>query len=252
MKDTQAKVMSNQEVAQDTYLMSLECDLPSSVPGQFVMVKIDRSYDPFLRRPLAILRHSENNLELLYKVRGAGTLELSRKVGGDILSVLGPLGNSFSIPETSDSIIYVAGGTGLPPVLALAERVRRGYLIVGARTRTDIPLWERMENISGIDALATTEDGSFGRKGVATDVLAELATRDLGSCIIYACGPAGMLKAVSELARRIGARCEVSLEERMACGFGVCSACTVKTKDGNKRVCVQGPVFEADLIKWCS
>ncbi|HQI02104.1 MAG TPA: hypothetical protein PLA18_12570, partial [Deltaproteobacteria bacterium] len=140
--------------------------------------------------------------------------------------------------------------TGLPPILALAERIRRGYLIVGARTRADIPLWKRMEGISGIKALAMTEDGSFGRKGMATDALAELTTQDPSPCIIYACGPAGMLKAVSEQARRIRARCQVSLEERMACGFGVCSACTVKTSEGSKRVCVQGPVFEADLVEW--
>lgn len=252
MKENQAKVTSNQEVARDTYLMSLECDLPSSIPGQFVMVKVNRSYDPFLRRPLAILHHHKDNLELLYKTKGAGTLELSRKECGDTLSVLGPLGNGFSIPETSDTILYVAGGTGLPPVLALAERIRRGYLIVGARTRIDIPLWERMESITGISVLATTEDGSFGREGVATDALEELSTRTQGPCAIYACGPAGMLKEVSNLARRVQAKCEVSLEERMACGFGVCSACAVDTMEGNKRVCIQGPVFDANLIKWWS
>jgi dihydroorotate dehydrogenase electron transfer subunit len=252
MKENQAKVIGNQSVAQDTYLMSLECDLPSSIPGQFVMVKINSTFDPFLRRPLAILHHSSNTMELLYKIRGTGTFELSRKENGDTLSVLGPLGNGFSIPERGDTIIYIAGGTGLPPILALAERIRRGYLIVGARTRADIPLWERMESISGIDVLATTEDGSFGRKGVATDALAELSTQAPQPCIIYACGPAGMLRIVSELARRIQVRCEVSLEEHMACGFGVCFACSVKTTDGSKRVCVQGPVFEADLIKWGS
>jgi dihydroorotate dehydrogenase electron transfer subunit len=109
-----------------------------------------------------------------------------------------------------------------------------------------------MEGIPGIDTAMTTEDGSSGRKGIATDVLGELSTKVSGPCAVYACGPSGMLKAVSEFAGRVGAKCEVSLEEHMACGFGVCSACIVKTKDGNKRVCADGPVFDADLIEWGS
>lgn len=252
MREAQAKVTLNQEVANDTFLMSLECKLPSSIPGQFVMVEINRSHDPFLRRPLAILHHENDSLELLYKIKGAGTRELSRKERGDILSVLGPLGNGFSVPEKEDTILYIAGGTGLPPILALAERIRRGHLIVGARSRSDIPLLQRMEGIPGIDTAVTTEDGSSGRKGIATDVLGELSTKVSGPCAVYACGPSGMLKAVSEFAGRVGVKCEVSLEEHMACGFGVCSACIVKTKDGNKRVCADGPVFDADLIEWGS
>ncbi len=252
MKDRKAKVKANKEVARDTYLMDLECDLPSSTPGQFVMVKIESAPEPFLRRPLAILHHEPNELELLYKVKGKGTIEMSRKKKGDELFLLGPLGKGFSIPYAEEEVIYIAGGTGIPPVMALAEHLKKGHMIVGARSKSDLPLRARMTKLRGIDVQTTTEDGTLGRKGLATDALEDLLTRITRPCVICACGPNPMLKKISDQARRAEARCEVSLEEYMGCGFGVCSACAVKTVTGNQRVCIQGPVFDAALIRWNS
>lgn len=252
MKDSKATVKENREVARDTYLMILEGDFPLSIPGQFAMIQIDCGNDPFLRRPLAILGQKDTELEFLYKVKGKGTMEMSRKRKGDMLSILGPLGKGFSTPQKDESVVYIAGGTGVPPIIALAEQQKKGYLIVGARSKEDFPLRNRISNIQGIHVRITTEDGSLGQKGLATDVLDEILASISIPCIVYACGPNAMLKKISEQARRIGARCEVSLEEHMACGFGVCSACAVKTVTGNQRVCLQGPVFDAMLIQWSS
>lgn len=252
MKDSKAKVIANKEVARDTYLMELESDLPASVPGQFVMVKIETSPEPFLRRPLAILHHEGNRLELLYKIKGKGTIDMSGKKEDDVLFLLGPLGKGFSDPHAEEEVIYIAGGTGIPPVMALAGHLRKGRMIVGARSEADLPLWDRMSGLQGIEVQATTEDGSLGRQGLATDALEELLNQIKKPCVIYACGPNPMLKTVSDQARRAKARCEVSLEEYMGCGFGVCSACAVKTTTGNQRVCIQGPVFDAAVIRWNS
>ncbi len=250
MIDRDMKVKENREVARDTFRIILEGDPFPSLPGQFVMLKPNRSLDPFLRRPLAILKNDGRTLSLLYKVVGKGTTELSRKKKGEIISILGPLGNGFTMPSEDETVVYIAGGTGLPPILSLAEVHCRGYLIIGARSEIDIPLMEQIESLPGIEAIIATEDGSRGRKGLATDALNEIMDRIQPPCIIYACGPSAMLKRVAEYAKFKKARCEVSLEERMACGFGVCSACAVRTTEGNRRVCTDGPVFDASTIQW--
>jgi dihydroorotate dehydrogenase electron transfer subunit len=250
VSDSEARVRENREVARDTWLMSMDCPISPSAPGQFVMVMVNPGRELFLRRPLAILSHEAGTLEILYKLKGQGTHELSRKVKGDALRVLGPLGNGFSLPREDEGVIFVAGGTGLPPIMSLTAKLGRGALVIGARSKIDIPFPERMSALAGVEVHQVTEDGSLGRKGLATDELETLLNRAQGPCAVYACGPHGMLKRVHELASKTGARCEVSLEEYMACGFGVCSACAVKTASGPMRVCTQGPVFDADTIVW--
>ncbi|MRR14183.1 dihydroorotate dehydrogenase electron transfer subunit [archaeon] len=250
MIDRNMKVIENREVARDTFRIILEGDPFPSLPGQFVMLGINGSLDPFLRRPLAILKNDGETLSLLYKVKGKGTAELSTKKKGDILSVLGPLGNGFTMPGQDETVIYIAGGTGLPPIVSLAGVLSRGFLIIGARSGMDIPMLEQIESFPGVEVIITTEDGSRGRMGIATDALNEIMDRVLPPCIIYACGPNAMLKRVSEYAQYRQVKCEVSLEEHMACGFGVCSACAVKTTGGNRRVCTDGPVFDSGIIQW--
>lgn len=248
MMDIECIILDNLEVAQDTFLLSLNSSLPLSVPGQFVMVKINSGHEPFLRRPFAILTDKAQKLEILYKIKGQGTLLLSHKSPGETVSVLGPLGNGFSPPLKNENIIYIAGGTGLPPILSLAEHLKRGLLVFGARSKDDIPLLSRLSDIPGIELMTTTEDGSLGRKGMATDILNRYKPEN--PLVIYACGPKGMLREASEYAKRTGARCEVSLEEYMSCGFGVCTGCVVGTKDGNLRVCREGPVFDSSDLIW--
>ncbi|MFY9397671.1 MAG: dihydroorotate dehydrogenase electron transfer subunit [Desulfomonilia bacterium] len=250
MVKIEARVRNNREVAQGTFLLTLSCDFPEFDPGQFVMLGITGTDDPFLRRPLAILSRSAGALELLYRVSGKGTELLAEKRQLDTLSVLGPLGKGFGMPADNEEPVFLAGGTGLPPILAMAERVKRGHLVFGARSAGELPLWNRLNSIEGVEAAAATEDGSLGKRGLATDALQEVLKRVSPPLVIYACGPKGMLRQAALMAQMIGARCEVSLEEYMACGFGVCSACAVRTVSSNRRVCTDGPVFDARDIRW--
>jgi len=250
MNDFECQILSNQMVCENTYLLEACCDFESWKPGQFVMVRVNESFLPFLRRPLGILAYHESKLELLYKVVGNGTRCLSLKKSDEIISVFGPLGNGFRIPAKDEDVIYVAGGAGLPPILALAEHNKKGKLIIGARTKSNIPLMSRIQSIPGVETLIVTEDGSIGKKFLATDMLEMVIQDSKHPDIVYACGPPAMLKKTALISQSKGIACQVSLEERMACGFGVCTSCIVSTKAGNQRVCREGPVFEAAQIKW--
>jgi dihydroorotate dehydrogenase electron transfer subunit len=249
--DVECTVVRNVEVAAQTFHIILEGELPLSAPGQFSMVQISSGMDPFLRRPLAILGQKNKRQEMLYRIRGEGTRVLSEKKEGESVKVLGPLGKGFTRHD-GKKIVYVAGGTGLPPVLSLAERIKSGHFVIGAKSRHDLPLLERLQSIPNTEIIIMTEDGSLGNKGLATDIIDDLIRDgDHGEdTIIYACGPEGMLKEVSMQAAKTGILCEISLEERMSCGFGACTGCVVRTIKGNKRVCREGPVFNSLEIIW--
>lgn len=249
--DVMCTVVRNIEVAERTYHLVLEGGMPRAVPGQFAMVQASWTSEPFLRRPLAVLGQKSDEIELLYKVKGIGTEMLSRKNTGERIKVLGPLGNGFT-RRSSDHVIYLAGGTGLPPVLALAERIEKGIFIIGAKTKRDLPLLERMASIPHTQTIIMTEDGSLGKTGMATDALKDVlrGVSNKEETVVYACGPEGMLREGMKLAALKGAHCEISLEERMSCGFGACAGCVVRTKGGTMRVCREGPVFNADDIIW--
>lgn len=249
--DTLCTVVRNTEVASSTWHIVLEGDMPRVDSGQFVMVQAGDSIEPFLRRPLAVLSQKGGVMELLYRVRGKGTELLAGKKTGDTVRVLGPLGRGFT-KRSADHVFYVAGGTGLPPLIHLAERINKGTFIVGAQTKDGLYMLDRLLALQRIELVVMTEDGSSGGTGLATDALARLLedVHKREDAVIYACGPRGMLRQVAILAAESGAYCEVSLEERMACGFGVCSGCVVRTTDGNERVCREGPVFDASRIVW--
>jgi dihydroorotate dehydrogenase electron transfer subunit len=248
-KDVECTILKNEEVASDTFHLMLQGDMPLSEPGQFAMVKVCRSNEPFLRRPLAILSQDGGTIEMLYRVKGSGTQLLSQKKPEERLNILGPLGESFKKP-IGGKIIYVAGGTGLPPILSLAERIKAGTFIFGAKSAREIPFPDRIEAIPGTETLFMTEDGTKGQKGLASDALRKIVLRDGSDVTVYGCGPLGLLKATSAIAATHGVRCQLSLEERMSCGFGACSGCIVKTVHGNMRVCREGPVFNAYDIDW--
>jgi dihydroorotate dehydrogenase electron transfer subunit len=251
VQDVECTVVANVEVATQTFHIILEGDLPLSAPGQFSMVQISNGMEPFLRRPLAILGQKNKHQELLYRIRGEGTRILSEKKKGEIVKVLGPLGRGFTRHD-GKRIIYVAGGTGLPAVLSLAERIKSGHFIMGGKNRYDVPLIDRIQAIPNTESIIMTEDGSLGNKGLATDVIGDIIRDgdDGEDTIIYACGPEGMLKEVSILAAKTGILCEISLEACMSCGFGACTGCVVRTIRGNRRVCKEGPVFNALDIVW--
>ncbi|MBI5199762.1 MAG: dihydroorotate dehydrogenase electron transfer subunit [Nitrospirae bacterium] len=255
-------------------------ELPSEVkrpkPGQFFMIKVGRNNDPLLRRPLSIHRLiSADTVQILYRVRGKGTRVLSKRVLGERLDILGPLGKGFEIPSQINEAILVAGGVGIAPLFPLAEELKRAgksiKLFIGGKNREDILCEDDFRSL-GLEIYISTEDGSYGKGGLVTDILEDyIQTPDSRlQTQMYACGPKLMLKVVSEIARFYSLPCYVSLEERMACGIGACLGCAVKTrvqsselrvKGKNSRlrtpdsrlyrlVCKDGPVFNAEEIDW--
>ncbi len=265
MKQLKAKILSNKKAGAGFYKMELASSYlaKASHPGQFVEIRCSSGIDPLLRRPLGVHRIWPRGIDLLYEVAGKGTELLSEAACGEELDLIGPLGNGFDLSLASDTNILVAGGIGVAPLTALAESLYRKenkkiYVLIGAGTRSHIMCEAEFKSL-GCDVRLSTDDGSKGYKGPVTEPLVKL----LETCkletylpafrrvIVYACGPAGMLKAVSRIALERGIQCQVSLEERMACGIGVCLGCPVKMKAGPyKMACKDGPVFNAEELVW--
>ena len=254
MKQLIATIRDNERVAEGFYRMRVESAplAKEAKPGRFVEVRCGGGYEPLLRRPLGIHRIHDDGIEMLYEVVGTGTEILSTKKAGEALDILGPLGNGFTT-DTKGPVVLVAGGVGVAPLMALAEAFagRRAGLevFIGAKTKTHI-LCENEFKKTGAKTFVATEDGSKGQRGLITELLQKRL--DDHTATIYACGPTAMLKAVALLARKESLPCQVSLEERMACGVGVCLGCPVKMKASGayKMVCKDGPVFNAEDIAW--
>jgi dihydroorotate dehydrogenase electron transfer subunit len=227
-------------------------------PGHFVMLRVSENLDPLLARPFGIASVlSRRDIELYYRVVGRGTSLLTMVKAGRLLIVLGPLGNGFPVPGKGEAPLLVAGGSGFPPLLFFAAKYgKRARLFAGSRDTECLPPSRAMKafrsSVQGIHY--ATEDGSRGTCGFVTDALSSYLDRsagDQGRPVIYACGPHAMLAAVGRLSAERSIPCYVSMEERMACGLGVCMGCSVAvTSGGYKRVCKEGPVFEAGEIAW--
>ncbi len=251
-------VLENTELATDTYLMRLDAPViaENGSPGQFVMVRTSPAPEsgggPLLKRPFSIHRLGPGGeIALLYRVVGLGTQCLSSIGAGNRLEVLGPLGRGFTLPATLPRAYLVGGGMGLAPLLALAEALAdrtEVNLFYGAKTRDEMLPLSYLAHFRSELRLAT-EDGTNGYHGLVTDPLA-LALR-LKPAPIFTCGPRPMLAAVAELAASAGVQAQVSLEAHMACGLGACLGCVTPSSDsGYKRVCLDGPVFLSEVIKW--
>ncbi len=226
-------------------------------PGRFVMLRVSENLDPFLARPFGIASlPSRASIELIYRIVGRGTALLSRVTPGTGLGLLGPIGNGFPAPERGETPVLVAGGSGFPPLSFFALRSReRPCFLIGAANRSclpPIPVLKRLRAKADSVRLAT-DDGSAGKEGTAADLLTDFLGRpgrDLRP-VVYACGPHGMLGAVSRIAEEHGVPCYVSLEERMACGLGACMGCSIPMRAGGyKRACTEGPVFDARVVDW--
>ncbi|WP_353121299.1 dihydroorotate dehydrogenase electron transfer subunit [Dysgonomonas capnocytophagoides] len=228
--------------------------LPDMHPGQFVEVHVSDSPATFLRRPISVnfIDREKNELWLLVQVIGDGTRRMSQYQKSDLVNLLLPLGNSFSIPDkTTGKILLVGGGVGTAPMLYLgAELKKQGYLpifLLGARSHKD--LLQLDEFVKYGDVYTTTEDGSHGEKGY---VINHSILNKESFTQIYTCGPKPMMMAVANYAHKNQIDCEVSLENTMACGFGVCLCCVENTTKGNICVCTEGPVFNIKDLKWIS
>ncbi len=236
-------------------------DWPGFAPGQFVMLSPGavgeaRRTDPLLPRPMAVFRERETpagpEIEVLYKRTGRGTQLLSEAVVGDRVAVVGPLGSGFAPGDAAERALLVAGGTGIASVYELArvERERRTVeVLLGARAADDLMALDDFEAL-GVEVFVATEDGSRGTHGLVTEVLeARLAAGPAAT--VYSCGPTPMMERCAGIAEQHGARCIVSLENTMACGFGVCLGCAAPHRRGGYAlVCREGPVFDAADVVW--
>ena len=248
-------------------------------PGSFVHLTCDESLP--MRRPLSIMRVGDDWVEVLYKIVGPGLRLLSQKQVGDTLSVLGPIGQPFRMSPERPKTLLIGGGVGIPPMVYIADWLRQDdgdwepLAILGSEIPFPFPLLASQIETPWLDddvnatmplleswgincRLATLAgfDGCFD--GYVTDLadrwLAQLNSDAMADVEIFACGPTPMLKAVAELAARYNLPCQVSLEEYMACAVGGCAGCAVliRTPEGDamKRVCVDGPVFDASTVVW--
>jgi len=218
------------------------------------MLSVDSSLDPLLKRPFSLHRWLGRDFQILYRTAGKATNILIKKKPGDIIDVMGPLGNGFPPAKTHDKIILVAGGVGLAPIFGLAETIKnkKPFFFLGAKTKQELLCMKELKSI-GIKPVIATNDGSLGMKGTVVDALEDFLSRhsSLVTChSLYACGPKPMLYNLSLLANKYKLKAYVALEENMACGIGACLGCVVNTKNGFKRVCKEGPVFPIDEIIW--
>lgn len=226
--------------------------LPEMLPGQFVEVRVDNSPSTFLRRPISInnVDYDRNELWLLVAAVGDGTRQLQKLQKGDRLNCMLPLGNSFTMPtDSTQKVLLVGGGVGVAPLLYFGKRIKamggEPTFLLGARSAKDVLERELFEQVGRV--LITTEDGSKGEKGFVTNhsVLAQEHFDRISTC-----GPKPMMMAVARYAFKNDIECEVSLENKMACGVGACLCCVEKTVEGNKCVCKEGPVMNIKKLTW--
>lgn len=254
-----SKVLSNDKVAPEHFRITLAAPKISreALAGQFIMVKISNSTDPLLRRPISFHKIDpiKGTIDILFRVIGKGTRLLSEVTPGEDLDIIGPLGNGFTLDRTKDIALIIGGGAGIAPMLALAEVATRkdksARVLIGANNINQV-LCEDDFKLLGCDVIVATDDGTYGKKGLITNVLIEELGPKLSSAnaVIYACGPRPMLKALEGISAQYKIPCQVSLEEWMACGIGACFGCTVSTKNGYRKVCSDGPVFDIKELIW--
>ena len=225
--------------------------LPEMQPGQFVQVAVPDAPHTFLRRPISVnfVEPEQNLLWLLVRRAGEGTAKLTELAPGTVVNLLLPLGNGFSFPQKSERSLLIGGGVGVAPLLYFGKLLKaQGHnveFLLGARSKADLLELDEFEKYGKV--YVSTDDGSAGEHGVVT---CHSVLKSGGISKIYCCGPAPMMKAVAKAAAEIGADCEVSLENMMACGLGACLCCVEKTVKGNVCVCTEGPVFNTKQLTW--
>ena len=245
MKQQILEILSNEQIAKNVYRMQLGGDTTGIQPGQFVNIRVEGQ---FLRRPISVCNITESKgtdgvLTIIYKVVGVGTEAMSHLPIGTQLDVLTVLGNGYDLSKAGDKPLLVGGGVGVPPMYMLARQLREMgkevKVILGFNTQDEV-FYEEEFRALGCDVTVTTVDGSHGVKGFVTNAV------DGQQSYYYTCGPLPMIKA---LINALGTKGEVSMEERMGCGFGACMGCTIQTTKGPKRVCKEGPVFDAAILQ---
>ena len=247
-------VTKNIQLNHDNFLIELQStdQFDTILPGQFVNVLVNDSPTTFLRRPFSIhdINYSTNSFTILVKTVGNGTYRLAETIIGDKLDVVYPLGNGFSRPFKGEKILLIGGGVGIAPMMHMARESKEigasVHILLGARSKRDHILLDEFKQHGQV--YLTTNDGSMGTEGFVTHH--QIFNKEEGFDRIYCCGPDPMMHAVAQKAKSLSIDCEVSLENMMACGFGVCLCCVTKTNEGNKCVCTDGPVFNINDLEW--
>ncbi|MGF6906485.1 dihydroorotate dehydrogenase electron transfer subunit [Fusobacterium sp. PH5-44] len=245
-------VLSNLKVSENFYLLSLISteSISHCKPGQFYMLKCKN--DIFtLRRPISLhyANKETNILEFYYEIKGGGTRDLSSFQKGNLINIQGPLGNGFDTDITGKNLLVIGGGMGLAPMKFLIDNLSQNNnvtFIIGARNTNGLSIINNFD-LKNIQTFVTTDDGSRGIKGNVVDklkILLENNTYDM----IFTCGPEPMMLAIGKIALEHNIPCQISLEARMACGVKACVGCSIKTNNGMKKVCHDGPVFQATAI----
>ena len=263
------QIVQNRELVPRHFSMSvkLSVSFATPLPGQFVMVRIKDRIEPLLGRPFSVYAFDREEttpvIELLYRIAGKGTLALSRLKPGEHLDVLGPLGHGFDIFPEMKKVVLLAGGIGIVPLSFVASHYRNLLLsdrlkivsYLGAKSAGHIVGMDRLQEVC-TEVKISTDDGSRGYHGFVTESLAgDMESYLRGDSIIYACGPSAMMKRLAELLKDQTIPCQVSLEERMACGIGACLGCAIHVKAAGDKTrygcaCQEGPVFNIRDIVW--
>ena len=248
------KITAKKQLNYDNYLIQLKSSvgIETIKAGQFVNVLIEDKPSTFLRRPFSIhdIIPETNEFQLIVKEVGDGSKSICSKTVGDTLDVVYPLGNGFTIPQNPGRILLIGGGVGVAPMMQTARVLKESgcevHILFGARSEKDHYLLNEFAEHGKV--YITTNDGTLGEEGFVTDhsVLKNPGYFDS----IYCCVPEPMMQAVAKVAQNHDVNCEVSLENLMACGYGVCLCCVTPTSDGNKCVCTEGPVFNIKELKW--
>jgi len=256
MHQIKSKILSAIEAIKNVYLFKLHAPkiAKDAKPGQFVMVRCAK--ETILPRPFSIHSVDGSDISLLVNVVGKGTAWLAEKKKGDSLDIFGPLGNGFSVRPDSQNLLLVAGGMGIAPLRFLAESVAESgktvTIINGAQNKDCLisvnapqSLYDKGMHPANFQCLTATDDGSEGFKGFATQLIPHYL-KNIQQ--VFACGPVAMYQTMSKMPELKGMDVQLSLEQKMACGVGVCYGCTIKTKSGLKQVCKDGPVFNMDEV----
>ena len=251
------EIIWNNNIAPDIYHMKLYAPEIAyhAHPGQFIHIRCQNNITPLLRRPMSIFDAKKEWIEILYYVRGIGTSLLAQRKKGEKINIIGPLGHGFNISH-HHNIWLVAGGMGISPLYFLAQKLKSEnksiLLFLGINNISDLNITKLINNIENIKI--STNDGSYGFKGYITELVEEYLNNNY-DCIgtqtlkIYTCGPKPMLIKMQQLSERYNILCELSLEAYMGCGVGACLSCVCKTRKENyKKVCTDGPVFNANEV----
>jgi dihydroorotate dehydrogenase electron transfer subunit len=258
----QAKLVDKKRLLPDLIKLRFEGEniASTAMPANFLQVKVSKGLDPTFRRPMSIHNADGNAFEMVFRTVGRGTNILSQAVVDEYFDIIGPLGNTFDLPDENEMAVMVSGGVGFPPLHFFCKYLiekqnfpaKKIIFILGIKTEAEKAMAEDVLKL-GVDTQFSTDDGSYGFKGFATDLFEDIYARKLRhqKIRIYSCGPTPMMKRLSQIALGFKLPCQLSLEGAMPCGVGTCLGCVVKKRgtDDYHRVCHEGPVFDAEEVE---